>query len=125
MGKIEESEPLSSDQTSRLMVNKSNTGNLVAEFLQQTTSKLSLEHYKVLTLLDISSQLTCNTYAKTILVLSLNEKLQLFEDEPEIEQSGVSRVEESRASRDDEGSFEDAKDEIQPSSLWANYFISR
>ena len=115
--KIEESESLSLDQTSRLMVNKSSTGILVADFLndlQQTTSKLSLEHYKVLTFLDISSQLTCNTYAKKFLALSLNEKLELFEDEPENEESGVLRTEESKASGDDEGSFEDAKDEIQP-----------
>ena len=58
------------DQTSRLMVNKSNTVILVADFLyylQQTTSKLSLEHYKVLTFLDISSQLIRNTYAKNVL----------------------------------------------------------
>ena len=126
--KIEESESLSLDQTSRLMVNKSSTGILVADFLydlQQTTSKLSLERYKVLTFLDISSQLTCNTYAKKILALSLNEKLQLFEDEPENEESGVSRTEESKASGDDEGSFEDAKDEIQPSSSWTNYILSR
>ena len=107
------------------MVNKSSRGILVADFLydlQQTTSKLSLEHYKVLTFLDISSQSTCNTYAKKFLALSLNEKLQLFEDEPENEESGVSRTE---ASGDDEGSFEDAKDEIQPSSSWTNYFLSR
>ena len=126
--KIEESESLSLDQTSRLAVNKSSTGILVADFLydlQQTTSKLSLEHYKVLTFLDISSQLTCNTYAKKFLAFSLNEKLQLFEDEPENEESGVSRTEESKASGDDEGSFEDAKDEIQPSSSWTNYFLSR
>ena len=48
--KIEESESLWLDQTSRLMFIKSNTGILVADFLydlQQTTSKLSLEHYKV------------------------------------------------------------------------------
>ena len=126
--KIEQSESLSLDQTSRLIVNKSSTGILVADFLydlQQTTSKLALEHYKVLTFLDISSQLTCNTYAKKFLALSLNEKLQLFEDEPENEESGVSRTEESKASGDDEGIFEDAKDEIQPSSSWTNYFLSR
>ena len=96
--KTEESEILSLDQTSRLLVNKSITGILVADFLndlQQTTSKLSFEHYKVLTFLDISSQLTCNTYAKKFLVLSLNEKLQWFEDEPENEESRVSRTEES------------------------------
>ena len=126
--KVEESESLSLDQTSRLVVNKSSTGILVADFLydlQQTTSKLSLEHYKIPTFLDISSQLTCNTYAKKFLALSLNEKLQLFEDEPENEESGVSRTVESKASGDDEGSFEDAKDEIQPSSSWTNYFLSR
>ena len=47
--KIEESESLSLDQTSRLKVNKSSTEIFVADFLydlQQTTSKLSLEHYK-------------------------------------------------------------------------------
>ena len=126
--KKEESESLSLDQTSRPMVNRSSTGLLVADFfydLQQTTSKLSLEHYKVLTFLDISSQLTCNTYAKKFLDLSLNEKLQVFEDEPENEESGVSRTEESKASGDDERSFEDAKDEIQPSCSWTNYFLSR
>ena len=108
------------------MVNNSGMGILVADFLhdlQQTTSKLSLEHYKVLTFLDISSLLTCNTYAKKLLALSLNEKLQLFEDEPKNEETGVSRTEESKVSGDDEGSFEDAKDEIQPSSSWANYFL--
>ena len=74
--KIEESETLWLDQSSRLMVNKSSTGSLVADFLydlQQTTSKLSIEHYKVLTFLDISSQLTCNTYAEKFLALSPNE----------------------------------------------------
>ena len=71
--KIEESESLSLDQTSRLMVNKSSTGILVADFLydlHQTTSKLALDHYTVLTFLDIRSQLTCNTYAKKFLALS-------------------------------------------------------
>ena len=29
-----------------------------------------------------------------------------------------------KSSGDDEGRFEDATDEIQPSSLWANYFLS-
>ena len=109
------------------MVKKSNTGILVADFLhnlQQTTSKLSIEHYKVLIFLDISSQLTCNTYVKKFLALSLNEKLQLFEDEPENEESGNSRTEETQASDDNERSFEDAKDEIQPSSLQENYFFS-
>ena len=68
--KIEESESLSLDQTSRLMVKKPDTGIFVADFpydLQQTTSKLSLEHYNVLTFPDISSQLTSNTYAKNFL----------------------------------------------------------
>ena len=109
---IEESE-------SRLMVKKSSTGIFVADFLydlQQTTSKLSLEHYEVLTFLYISSHLTCNTYGKKFLALSLNEKLQLFENELENEESGVSRIEESKASGDNEGSFEDAKDENQPPS---------
>ena len=110
--KIEESEALSLDQTSRLMVNQSSTGILVAYLLydlQQITSKLSLKHYKVLSFLDISSQLTCNAYAKNFLAFSPNEKLQLFEDEPENEESGVSRTEESIASGDDKVSFEDAK----------------
>ena len=103
--KIEESESLSLDHTSRLMVNKSSKGILVADFLydlQQTTFKLSLEHYKVLTFLDISSQLTCKAHAKKLLALLLNKKLQLFEYEPENEESGVSRTEESKASGDDE-----------------------
>ena len=111
--KTEESESLSLDQTSRLMVSKSNTGILVADFLyglQQKTSKLSLEHFKVMTFLDISSQLNCNTYAKKFFALSLNKKLQLIEDAPETEESGVSRTEESKSSGDDEGNFEDAKD---------------
>ena len=80
------------------MVNKSSTGIFVVDFLydlQQTTFELPLEHYKVLTFLDISSQLTCNTYAKSLLALSLNEKLQLFEDEPENKESRMLRKEES------------------------------
>ena len=128
MEKIEESESLSLDQTSGLMVNNSSTRILVADFpydLQQTRSKLSLKHYIVLTFIIISLQLTCNTYAKKSLVFSLNEKLQLFEDEPENGKSKVSRTEELKAPGGDEGSFEDAKDEIQPSSSWANYFLSR
>ena len=112
--KREESESLSLDQTSRLKVNKSSTGTLIANFfydLQQTTSELSLEHYKVMTFLDISSHITCSTNAKKFLALSLNDKLQLFEVEPENKKSRVSRTEESKASGDDEGSLEDAKDE--------------
>ena len=62
---------------------------------------------------------------KKILVSSLNEKLQLFEYEQENKESGVLRTEESKASGDGEGSIEDAKDEIQPSGSWANYFLSR
>ena len=57
--KIDNSGSLSLDQTSRLMVKKSSIEILVVEFLhdlQQTTFKLSLEHFKVLTFLDISSQ---------------------------------------------------------------------
>ena len=61
--------------------------------------------------LDISSQITCSTNAKKFLALSLNEKSQMFEDEPENKKSRISRTEESKASGDDEGSFEDAKDE--------------
>ena len=48
----------------------------------------------------------------------------MFEYELENEESGVSRTEGSKASGDDEWSFEDAKDEIQPSSSWTNYFLS-
>ena len=35
--------------------------------LQQTTCKLSFEHFSILALLDIGSQLTCNTYAEKFL----------------------------------------------------------
>ena len=48
----------------------------------------------------------------------------MFEDEPENEGSEVSTTEKSQASGDDEVSFEDAEDEIQPSSSWANHCLS-
>ena len=48
----------------------------------------------------------------------------MFEDEPENEGSGVSTLKKSQTSGDDEVSFENAEDEIQPSSSWANYCLS-
>ena len=83
--KIERSESLSLHQTGRILIHELETTMLAADFLyvlQQTKSRLSLEYYKVL---DVSSELTCITYAKQFLALSRIEKLQLLENESDNE----------------------------------------
>ena len=78
---IEEPDSVSFDSTKRLLNKGSNTEVLEATFLcnlQQTTCKLSIEHFSVLTLLAIGPHLTCNTYAKKFLNLSSEEKLLFF-----------------------------------------------
>ena len=78
---IEESDSVSLDSSKRLLIRGSNTDVLAATFvynLQQTTCKLSFEQFRILTLLDIGPHLTCNTYAKKILNLSSEEKLQFW-----------------------------------------------
>ena len=81
---IEESDSVSLDSSKSLLIRGSNTEVLAATFLynlQQTTCKLSFEHFNVLALLDTGPHLTCNTYAKKFLNLSSEEKLQFLEYE--------------------------------------------
>ena len=72
-------EPESPNRTN--LLHESETTILAADFLydlQETKSRLSLKHYKVLKYLDISSQLTCNTYAKQFLALSTIENYNFW-----------------------------------------------
>ena len=124
---IEESDSVSLDSSKRLLIRGSNTNVLAATFLynlQQTTCKLAFEHFSILALLDIDSHLTCNTYAKKFLNLSSEEKLQFLEYESDKEVASKSRRKKAKFSVKDEGSFEEAEEEIKPTSLWENYFLT-
>ena len=111
---------MSLDSSKRLLIRGSNTDVLAATFLynlQQTTCKLSFKHLSILALLDTGSHLTCNTYAKKFLNLSSEEKLQFLEYESDKEVASKSRRKKAKASDKDEGSFEEAEEEIKPTSL--------
>ena len=123
---IEESDSVSLDSSKRLLIIGSNTEVLAATFLynlQQTTCKLSFEHFNVLALLDIGPHLNCNTYAKKFLNLSSEEKLQFLEYESDKEVDSKSRRKRAKTFDNDEGSLEEAE-EIKPTNLWENYFLS-
>ena len=92
--------------------------------LQQTTCKLSLEQFSVLTHLDIGSHLNCNTYAKKFLNLSSEERLQFLEYESDKEVASKSQRKKTKASDNDQRNFEEAEKEIKPTSPWENYFLS-
>ena len=124
---IEESDSVSLDSSKRLLIKGSNTEVLAATFLynlQQTTCTLSFEKFSILALLDIGSHLTSNTYAKKFLKLSSEEKLQFLEFEPDREIDLKSRRKKANCSDNNEGSFEEAEEEIKLTSLWKNYFLS-
>ena len=73
LDEILKSEYFSFDTNRRILIEESGTELLPADFLhdlQQPTKKLTLDHFRVLTLLDISGHLTANTYAKEFLLLS-------------------------------------------------------
>ena len=81
---LEESDSVSLNSSKRFLINGTNSEVLAATFLynlQQTTCKLSLEQFIVLTHLDIGPHLTCNKYAKNFLNLSSEERLQFLEYE--------------------------------------------
>ena len=124
---IEELDSVSLDSSKRLLIRGSNTDVVAATFLynlQQTTCKLSFEQFSILALLDIGPHLTCNTYAKNFLNLSSEEKLRFLEYESDREIDSKSRRKKAKASDNDEGSFEEAEEEVKPTSLRENYFMS-
>ena len=124
---IKESDSVSLDSSTRLLINGTNTEVLAATFLynlQQTTCKLSFEQFSVLTHLDIGSHLTCNTYAKKFLYLSSEERLQFLEYESDKKVASKSQRKKTKASDNDQRNFEEAKKEIKPTSPWENYFLS-
>ena len=123
---IEESDSVSLDSSKRLLIKGSNTEVLASTFLynlQQTTCKLSFEQFSILALLDIGSHLTCNTYAKTFLNLSSEEKLQFLEYESDKEVASKSQRKKTKAPDNDQRNFEEAEKEIKPTSPWENYFL--
>ena len=98
---IEESNSVSLESSERLLVNGSNTEVLAATFLynlNQTTCKLSFEHFSELTLLDIGPHLTCNTYAKKFLNLSSEDKVHFLEYESDKEVVSKSHRKKAKAS---------------------------
>ena len=66
----------------RFIIDESGTELLAADFLydlQQPTKKLTIDHFRVLALQDISSHLTTNTFAKQFLLLSTEEIFTVLE----------------------------------------------
>ena len=124
---IEEKDSVSLDSSKRLLINGTNTKVLAATFLynlQQTTCKLSFEQFSVLRHLDIGPHLTCNTYAKKLLNLSSEERLQFLEYESDKEVASKSQRKKRKVSDNDQRNFEEAEEEIKPTSPWVNYFLA-
>ena len=68
----------------RFIFDESGTEIFAADFLyylQQPTKKLTIDHFRLLGLLDISSHLTTNTFAIQFLLLSPEERFTVLEDE--------------------------------------------
>ena len=118
---------MSLNSIKRLLIIGTNTEILAATFLynlQQTTCKLSVEQFSVLKHLDIGPHLTCNTYAKKFINLSFEERLQFLEYESDKEVASKSQRKKTKASDNDQRSFEEAEEEIKPTSPWEDYFLS-
>ena len=121
---IEESNSVSLNSSKRLLINGTKTEVLAATFLyilQQITCKLSFEQFSVLTHLDIGPHLT---YAEKFLNLSSEERLQFLEYESDKEVASKSQRKKTKASDNDQKNFEEAEEEIKPTSPWENYFLS-
>ena len=120
LDKIEESDSVSLDSSKRLLINGTSREVLADTFrynLQQIICKLSFQQFSVLSHLDVGPPLTCNTYAPKFLNLSSEERLQFLEYESDKQVASKSRRKKAKASDDDERSFEDAEEDIKPTSL--------
>ena len=94
--------------------------------LQQPTTKTTIDHFRVFALLDISSHLTSNTFAKDFLLLSPEEIFTVFEDDQsEYEDTSIriQRDQKTKAASNDESSVK--KEEIEPPGSTKNYFSRR
>ena len=81
--KINQSRNISLDDEGEILINERSTSIPASTFLyalQQTSSKLSHNHYEVLNYLNLAPHLTCNTYAKKFIKVQKEQKLRQFPD---------------------------------------------
>ena len=81
--KINQSRNISLDDEGKILIDERSTNIPASTFLyalQQTSSKLSHDHYEVLNYLNFAPHLTCNTYAKKFIKVQEEQKLRQFPD---------------------------------------------
>ena len=124
--KINQSRNISLDDDSEILIDERSTNIPASTFLyalQQTSSKLSQDHYEVLISLNLAPQLTCNTYAKKFLKIPKKQKLRQFPDGAAGEQRpAVEGAEKTETASFDEEGFADAEEEIKTPAGWKTPF---
>ena len=95
--KINQSRNISLDDEDEILIDERSTSIPASTFLyalQQTSLKLSHDHYEVLISLNLAPHLTCNTYAKKFKKIPKEQKLRQFPDGAASEQKpAVERAE--------------------------------
>ena len=112
--KINQLRNLSLDDEGEIFIDERSTNIPVSTFLyalQQTSSKLSHDHYEVLNSWNLAPHLTCNTYAKKFIKVPKEQKLRQFPDGAASEQKpAVEGAEKPETARFDEEGFADAEE---------------
>ena len=124
--KINQSRNISLDDEGETLIDE-RSANIPASIflyaLQQTTSKLSHDHYEVLNYLNLAPHLTCNTYAKKFIKVQKEQKSRQFSDGGASEQKpAVERAEKTETASFDEEGFADAEEEIKTPTSWKTPF---
>ena len=124
--KINQSRNLSLDDEGDILIDERSTNIPASRFLyalQQTSSKLSHDHYEVLISLPLAPHLTCNTYAKKFIKVPKEQKLRQFPDGASSEQKpAVERAAKTETAGFGEECFADAEEEIKTPTGWKTAF---
>ena len=124
--KINQSRNISLDDEGEILINVRSTNIPASTFLyalQQTSSKLSHNHYEVLNYLNLEPYLTCNTYAEKFIKVQKEQKLRQFPDGGASEQKpSVESAEKTETASFDEEGFADAEEEIKTPTSWKTPF---
>ena len=124
--KINQSRIISLDDVGEILIDERSTNIPASTFLyelQQTSSKLSHDHYEVPNSLNLAPHLTCNTYAKKFIKVQKEQKLRQFADGGASEpKPAVERAEETETASFDEEGFADAEEEIKTPTGWKTPF---
>ena len=124
--KINQSRNISLDDEGEILIDERSTNIPASTFLyalQQTSTKLSHDHYEVLNYLNLAPHHTCNTYAKKLIKVQKEQKLRHFPDGGASEQKpAVERAEKTETASFDEEGFADAEEEIKTPTSWKTPF---